>query len=452
MYKIMLFYNIMKKQTDNKFIRQTFDRPHIPSTINELNEYSIIKLFTLTKEGDIHKIKEFISNNNINYLSARDNNGRNVIHSVIENMLITDEKQKCDIIDFFILNGVSVNVQDNNNITPLHLACKYQLYSVIELLLKNNANPNLVDNQHMSCLHYACQGNIVKCDEVPKADMLSKDEYSDLVENIVHLLYNSSVPPSGPIAPIAPPSGFVAPIVPPAGVPVAPIALPSGFVAPISPPAGVPVVGLVAPISPPAGVPVVSPVAPISPPASVPVAGPVAPPAGVPVAGPVAPIALPAGVPVAPPAAFPASLTSASASVPTPTSAPVFSSVTSTPTTNTTTSLTTTTIATTTSPTLGLTVISDPTFPKLNVATLKPALPKSVSTLVDDKKNINISGWIQYGDNPDYYVNKHHSLMFIKSKNYFKTKAGFRFRPIYKKFDPFGSFNEKDNLKNKEDK
>lgn len=184
----------MKKQTDNKFVKSSFDRPHIPSTINELNEYSIVKLFTLTKEGDIHKIKEFISNNNINYLSARDNNGRNVIHSVIENMLIADEKQKCDIIDFFILNSVSVNVQDNNNITPLHLACKYQLYSVIELLLKNNANPNLVDNQHMSCLHYACQGNIVKCDEEPKVDVLSKDEYSDLVENIVHLLYHS---PSG---------------------------------------------------------------------------------------------------------------------------------------------------------------------------------------------------------------------------------------------------------------
>src|SRR5206468_2361382 len=60
-------------------------------------------------------------------------------------------------------HGAPVSLADNNNVTPLHLACKYQLKNIAELLLKAGAMANVSDNQGMSPLHYIILSQEVDC-------------------------------------------------------------------------------------------------------------------------------------------------------------------------------------------------------------------------------------------------------------------------------------------------
>ena len=171
-------------------------KEHIP--IKKINEREVEELFIIVEEGDYNKIKNYISENNINY-NVRNKDGENVLYTIIRNnVLDMTEKEKYEMIKFFIENGVSVNNFNKNNITPLHLASKYQLKSIVELLLKNGAEVNIYDSKKMLPIHYASQGKIKECKKkkieslIPgkKKEKTEADtkEISNLTIEIINLL------------------------------------------------------------------------------------------------------------------------------------------------------------------------------------------------------------------------------------------------------------------------
>lgn len=56
-------------------------------------------------------------------------------------------------------NGANVNAQNWNNVTPLHLACKYGRFDMVELLLQNGAAIDAQDVEGKTPLHYAAKND-----------------------------------------------------------------------------------------------------------------------------------------------------------------------------------------------------------------------------------------------------------------------------------------------------
>ncbi len=151
--------------------QQPYRKPFTaPSIINkssipfkESNTNNIAQMFIIILEGDVNKIQVAMAEMNMS-LNIKNEGGQSPIHVVLENKSTgMKETQKYELIKFLINNGASVSAFDINNVTPLHLAAKYQYSTIIDLLLENNANPNVVDSLNMNPLHYAVQGNVETC-------------------------------------------------------------------------------------------------------------------------------------------------------------------------------------------------------------------------------------------------------------------------------------------------
>lgn len=152
------------------------------------DEGLIQTLFINAEEGNIFKLKEFIISNNMT-LYAKNEKGESVLHGVIRSTTLTPT-DKLDVIKFLISRGAPVMAFDNQNITPLHLACKYQLADVVDLLLEKGADINVQDNQQMTPLHYLVQGYTTECKSIknlkPK-DLIKQEPRENIVpvdENI----------------------------------------------------------------------------------------------------------------------------------------------------------------------------------------------------------------------------------------------------------------------------
>ncbi|QKF94003.1 ankyrin repeat domain-containing protein [Fadolivirus algeromassiliense] len=166
-------------------------RPFIPQTniikgfipTKDIKPEYIDQMFMLMAEGDVNKIKNEISQKNIP-LSIRNSNGESLLHIVLENTsLDMKENEKHELIKFLIDRGTPTNVFDANNVTPLHLAAKYQYASIVKLLLEYGADPDAVDSSNMTPLHYAAQGSIEVCEKPKKVGaLIPKKEIKDVTQ------------------------------------------------------------------------------------------------------------------------------------------------------------------------------------------------------------------------------------------------------------------------------
>lgn len=165
--------------------------------IKEIRPETVEQLFVLILESDVNKIKNEISQKNI-ALSVRNTNGQSLIHAVLENISgDMKEDEKYELIKFLIDHGAPTNVFDSNNITPLHLAAKYQYPKIVELLINNGADPDAIDSSNMTPLHYATQGSIEVCKKkkkvgalIPKKEIkdVTSKEMKDLTVNLIEIL------------------------------------------------------------------------------------------------------------------------------------------------------------------------------------------------------------------------------------------------------------------------
>lgn len=176
--------NVFSKQ-------QQLVKQHIPE-MNQSNE-TTQRLFIVLSEGNIPKIKQFISVNNA-VISTRNEKGESALHAIIGNTALTTT-EKTQMVEFLVMFGVPVNAFDEKNITPLHLACKYQLFDIATKLIELGANPQAQDSKYMTPLHYAVQGTYMECSPTkikslvpaPKQQPKTKD-YTNISDGILALL------------------------------------------------------------------------------------------------------------------------------------------------------------------------------------------------------------------------------------------------------------------------
>ena len=164
-------------------------RTHYPERF--INPAIIQELFLRISEGDISRIKDFILTNNIT-LYVKDDFGNTVLHHVIKNSNFTNS-ERIELVKFLIDRGAPIVAYNNENITPLHLASKFQYEEIIDILLTKGADPNSTDNQFMIPLHYAIQGYNTDCKSVRKykIDNLINDQNVQKPNEIILKLNNA---------------------------------------------------------------------------------------------------------------------------------------------------------------------------------------------------------------------------------------------------------------------
>lgn len=155
-------------------------------------------LFATVVKGDISEIINLFTNKNI-VPTIQNKDGETVLHVILGNKLANlTEEERYNIVDFLIQKGANVAAYNKNNITPLHLAAKYQYTDIVKLLLENGADPNAEDNQYMTPIHYAVQGDIEECKPIKKVGSIvpkksvkkiPKKEMTDLATTIIELMY-----------------------------------------------------------------------------------------------------------------------------------------------------------------------------------------------------------------------------------------------------------------------
>ena len=135
------------------------DRVIVPE--KKVDDALISKLFLYIDEGIPSKIKQFVTENRL-LLNIRNELGQSPIHAIISSreMLIDD---KINMVKFLLLRGASAVAFDKYNVTPLHLAVKYQIPDLVDILLKYGADPNSLDSNNMNALHYAVIGMSIDC-------------------------------------------------------------------------------------------------------------------------------------------------------------------------------------------------------------------------------------------------------------------------------------------------
>lgn len=158
----------MDRRPDSQISRGLPYQPSVgryPYKIHNLerkpNEELVQKLFLLVEEGNLFKIKDYLSSNKLTTL-VRTDTGETLLHIVIKSSNLTKEN-KLELVKYLIDRGSPISLSDNNNVTPLHLASQLQLKNIIELLIKAGANINVIDNQGMTPLHYQILNENEQC-------------------------------------------------------------------------------------------------------------------------------------------------------------------------------------------------------------------------------------------------------------------------------------------------
>jgi hypothetical protein len=146
-------------------------RPKLAISKEKVNE-----LFILINDMDTQKLKEFTISRNIQLNVEDSNTGDNLMHKVM-NIINSKIKEfhKLNMIKFLYTNGVNPDEPNKENITPLHLACKYQYTSIVSYLVSLGVDINYQDNFGMTPFHYALQGNIL-LHEVKEVDNIILNE------------------------------------------------------------------------------------------------------------------------------------------------------------------------------------------------------------------------------------------------------------------------------------
>lgn len=153
-------FNNTNKSTNTRDLTASY--VHYPQ--KKINSDIVFKLFAIVTEGDMSKINNFVVENNIGY-DVKNDKGDSLLHALLnstKNNNIT-KSQQLNIAKFLISNGVNPNSKNNQNITPLHIASKYNLTKFINLLIENGADINYKDNYGMTPLHYFVQGDLHVC-------------------------------------------------------------------------------------------------------------------------------------------------------------------------------------------------------------------------------------------------------------------------------------------------
>lgn len=160
----------MDRQNKPPYVPSFNTRPVLGSKTSipekKVSDDMIGKLFLTVSEGNYLKIRDFLLNNQMS-MGLKNENGESVLHIIIKNSNIS-KNDKLALVKLGIEKGAPISSFDKNNITPIHLACKYQLPKVVGLLIEKGANVRVQDSQYKTPLHYAIVGESTDCKDVEK--------------------------------------------------------------------------------------------------------------------------------------------------------------------------------------------------------------------------------------------------------------------------------------------
>lgn len=153
----------------SKFRKPKFVTDQIYVTDIEYDKSKISKLFIEVENLNIYNLKKISLTDKIP-LDVSIEDGSNLIHQVLKKPS-NSQNQKINLIKFLVENNVNPDKTDQNNNTPLHLACENQEDLVIKYLLEIGCNPNFKNNFGMTPFHYYL-GGIYK-ERILEKDFLS---------------------------------------------------------------------------------------------------------------------------------------------------------------------------------------------------------------------------------------------------------------------------------------
>ena len=128
-----------------------FDKPHIQTT--KIDSNKIANLFSIASNMDIFEIKNFSLMNKIS-LSVVDNMGNNLIHNTILDSGNNSELVRLEFIKFLYSENVNPDAPNEENVTPLLLACSKQLCKIVNYLVDIGVDVNYADNFNNNAYHY----------------------------------------------------------------------------------------------------------------------------------------------------------------------------------------------------------------------------------------------------------------------------------------------------------
>lgn len=130
------------------------ERKKIMITEKEVRKFSDAVVF-----GDFNKVKQMIADKPA-VINSQDEYGFSALHNVMS-------EEQFEIVAYLIKNGANVNIQNDQGISPLHLA---GYPKNVELLLNAGAEIDIIDFQGNTPLHIIAS---------------ETDEYIDVVEYLI---------------------------------------------------------------------------------------------------------------------------------------------------------------------------------------------------------------------------------------------------------------------------
>ncbi|KAK7093850.1 E3 ubiquitin-protein ligase MIB2-like [Littorina saxatilis] len=125
-----------------------------PDLMSFCGDNHVAEFFTAAEQGDLNKVKAFVSKNKAKVNTRVKGNA--VLH-------VASYHGHRDIVKYLLDNGAEVNAKDEDGLTPLLFAIDGEQTSVIEELCKRGADKSAADKSGLTALHRAVDQELVEC-------------------------------------------------------------------------------------------------------------------------------------------------------------------------------------------------------------------------------------------------------------------------------------------------
>jgi len=149
--------------------------------IIKVDNKQITDLFNTVGSMDINEVRQLILKEQIPY-NVVDNNNNTLIHRVLlENDITKTENQRLQMIKFLYSENVNPDGPNNNNLTPLHIACTKQYLNIIKYLIEIGVDINYQDNFGNTPLHRLFTGNIKPEEKTTIGNLIPRPKKTDII-------------------------------------------------------------------------------------------------------------------------------------------------------------------------------------------------------------------------------------------------------------------------------